>query len=142
MYMTFGAERFKDGLLLIARILMMILFVIFGWQKLTGYTGTIAYFAQDGVPLPQLATLMAVFMELGVGLALAVGLFTRPLAILMALYTLATAILGHHYWTMSGPEQVAAEINFFKNVSIVAGLILLYITGAGRLSLDRLLELS
>jgi putative oxidoreductase len=62
---TFGAEQIKDPRLLISRILMMLLFVVFGWQKLTGYSGTIAYFAQSGVPLPPLAAPIAVIMELG-----------------------------------------------------------------------------
>ena len=119
----------------------MLLFVVFGWQKLTGYSGTIAYFAQSGVPLPSLAAPIAVIMELGVGIAIVLGLFTRPLAMLLGLYTLATAVLGHHFWTMSGAEQVEAEINFFKNVSIMAGLFVLYLTGAGRFSLDEKLNL-
>jgi putative oxidoreductase len=120
---------------------MMILFVVFGWQKLTGYSGTIAYFAQGGVPFPSLAAPIAVIMELGVALAIVLGLFTRPLAILLGLYTFATAILGHHFWTMSGAEQVDNEIHFLKNVSIMAGLFLLYLTGAGRFSLDEKLKL-
>jgi uncharacterized membrane protein YphA (DoxX/SURF4 family) len=33
---------------------------------------------------------------------------------------------------MSAMERVEAEINFFKNVSIIAGLLLLYLTGPGR----------
>ena len=138
---TFGAEQIKDPLLLIARILMMILFVVFGWQKLMGFSGTVAYFSQGGVPLPFVAAPIAVIMELGVGLAIVLGLLTRPLAILLALYTLATAILGHHFWTMSGAEQVDNEIHFLKNVSIIAGLFLLYLTGAGRFSLDEKLKL-
>jgi len=138
---TFGAELIRDPLLLVSRILMMLLFVVFGWQKLTGYSGTIAYFAQSGVPLPSLAAPIAVIMELGVGIAIVLGLFTRPLAMLLGLYTLATAVLGHHFWTMSGAEQVEAEINFFKNVSIMAGLFVFYLTGAGRFSLDEKLNL-
>lgn len=141
MRITFGAEQIKDPLLLIARTLMMILFIVFGWQKLTGYSGTIAYFTQSGVPFPSLAAPLAVIMELGVGIAIVLGLFTRPLAVLLGLYTLATAVLGHHFWTMSGAEQAAAEINFLKNVSIMSGLFILYLTGAGRYSLDEQLNL-
>jgi putative oxidoreductase len=58
------------------------------------------------------------------------------MAILLALYTFATALLGHHFWTMEGPARAAGEINFFKNVSIIGGLLLLYLTGAGRYSID------
>src|SRR5690349_20453070 len=136
MYSALGVERIKDPLILLARLLMVILFVVFGWQKLTGYDGTIGYFTQAGVPLPSLAAPIAVIMELGVGIAIALGLFTRPLAILLALNTLATAIIGHSFWTMSGADQLEAEINFLKNLSIIAGLFLLFITGPGRFSLD------
>ena len=138
---AFGAEQVKDPLLLVSRILMMVLFIVFGWQKLTGYSGTITYLAQTGVPFPSLAAPIAVMMELGVGTAIALGLFTRPLAVLLGLYTIATAVLGHHFWTMSGTAQVDAEINFFKNVSIMSGLFVLYLTGAGRFSLDEKLHL-
>jgi putative oxidoreductase len=139
---TFGAEQIKDPVLLIARILMMILFVVFGWRKLIGFSDTVVNFAQSGVPFPYLAAPIAVIMELGVGLAIVVGLLTRPLAVLLGVYTLATGILGHHFWTLSGAEQVAAEIGFFKNVSIMSGLFILYLTGAGRFSVDEKLKLS
>lgn len=129
-------EAVKDPLLLASRVLMMLLFIIFGLRKLLGFSGTAMYFAHEGVPLPAIATTIAIIMELGVGTAIVLGLFTRPLAILLAVYTLVTAFVGHAFWTMSGPEQVEAEINFFKNVSIMSGLFVLFITGAGRFSLD------
>ncbi len=137
----FGAEKIRNETLLVARILLMILFLIFGWGKLTNYSGTESYFAQAGIPLPALATLVAVVMEFFVSLAIILGFFTRPLAILMALYTLATAFMGHPYWTMADAAQTAAMINFYKNVSIMGGLFALYITGAGRYSIDAKLKL-
>jgi len=91
---TFGVEQIKNPLLLISRTLMMLLFVVLGWQKLTGYSGTIAYFAQSGVPLPSLAAPIAVIMELGVGSAIVLGLFTRPLAVLLGLYTFLDHVRG------------------------------------------------
>jgi putative oxidoreductase len=141
MHNTFGIARIKDPLLLIARLLMVLLFLDFGWQKLFGYSATLGYFVQQGVPLPAVATPVAIIMELGVGGAIAIGLFTRPLAILLAIYTLGTGLLGHHFWSMTGADALEAEINFFKNVSIIGGLLLLYITGAGRFSLDAMLGL-
>jgi putative oxidoreductase len=57
--------------------------------------------------------------------------------LLLALYTLGTAFIGHHYWTMTGTAQYANMINFYKNVSIMGGLLLLAATGPGRYSLDR-----
>jgi|ERR1700722_7369657 putative oxidoreductase len=141
MQSALPVETVKNPLLLISRILMMLLFIDFGWQKLLHYSATVGYFAHQGVPLPDVATPIAVVMELGVGAAIVLGLFVRPLAILLAIYTLATGFLGHPFWSMAGADRLAAEINFFKNISIMSGLFLLYITGAGRFSLDRMLGL-
>ena len=137
MNSAFGAEAMRDKVILIARLLLAALFVVFGWGKLIGFGGTVAEFGQAGLAFPTLAAVISVVMELGVGVAIAVGVFTRPLAVLLAVYTLATALIGHRFWTMTGAAQVEAEINFFKNVSIMGGLFLLYATGPGRFSLDR-----
>jgi putative oxidoreductase len=133
---TFGAERSRDGVILISRILLMLLFVIFGSDKVLGYTATAEHFAQTGVPMPDVAAFIALVAEFFVGLALLLGVLTRPLAVAMAVYTLGTALLGHHFWTMDGAARVANEINFFKNMGIIGGLLLLYVTGAGRYSID------
>lgn len=130
-------EGSKDGLILLARVLLMILFVVFGWSKLLGFSGTVAYMTSVGVPLPALSTGVAVIMEFFVGVAIIVGFYTRPLALLLGLYTLAAALIGHPFWNMVDPERTNAMINFYKNVSIAGGLLLLCLLGPGRYSLDR-----
>ncbi|KVM63319.1 DoxX family protein [Burkholderia ubonensis] len=130
-------ESKRDGLLLAARVLMMVLFILFGWQKLTGFSGTVAYMASTGAPSPELSAVIAVAVELVGGLLIAIGFHTRPLALLFAAYTVATAFIGHRYWAAHGMDQYIAMINFYKNVSIVGGLLLLALTGPGKYSLDR-----
>jgi putative oxidoreductase len=130
-------ENRKDELILVTRILLMALFVLFGWSKLTGFSGTVAYMTQTGAPMPEISAVIAVVMEFVVGIAIVVGFYTRPLAVLLALYTLGTAFIAHHYWTMSGMEQYVNMINFYKNVSIIGGLLLLSVTGPGKYSFDR-----
>jgi putative oxidoreductase len=98
--------------------------------------------AQTGLPLPSIAALMAIIVEVFVALAVVLGIGTRPLALLMALYTLGTALIGHPFWSMEGAARHAAAINFYKNISIIGGFLLLYVTGAGRHSLDAWLDLS
>jgi putative oxidoreductase len=129
-------EKYRDEAILAARILLALLFVIFGWKKLTNFGGTVSYMGATGAPAPDVSAVIAIFMELVVAVAIIAGLLTRPLAILLLLYTFATAIIGHHYWTMTGIEQYENMINFYKNISIMGGLLLLYVTGAGRYSLD------
>ena len=96
---------------------------------------------QDGAPLPVLASAIAIFVELPVAFAVAVGAFTRPSAMLLALYTLGTALIAHHYWTMTGANKIDSMESFYKNLSIMGGFLLLYITGAGKYSIDALFGL-
>jgi putative oxidoreductase len=131
-----GSDKIRNAAILAARILLALLFIIFVWKKLTGFSGAVGYMAATGAPAPELSAAIAVFMEFFVGVAIILGVATRPLALLLLLYTLATAIIGHHYWTMTGMAQFEAMINFYKNVSIMGGLLLLYVTGAGKYSID------
>jgi hypothetical protein len=62
-------EHRKDELVLVARVLLMILFVIFGWSKLTNFSGTVSYMAAEGTPVPTISAVIAIFMEFFVGLA-------------------------------------------------------------------------
>jgi len=131
----FDTFKGQDGMLLLGRVLLALLFLIFGLQKLD-YSGTVQYMIHVGLPLPNLAALVALVMETIVPLALIIGVATRPLALLLAVYTAATAVIAHHYWTMTGMDRFANEINFYKNVSIIGGLVLLYVTGPGRYALE------
>ncbi|MDD2746855.1 MAG: DoxX family protein [Acidithiobacillus ferrooxidans] len=103
---------------------------------MTNFSGTVAYMQQVGAPMPPIATLVAIFMEFFVSWAIVLGVFTRPLSVLLAVYTLGTALIGHHYWAMTAMDRFEAEINFCKNISIFGGFFLLYVTGAGKYSLD------
>lgn len=130
-------DGWRDEVLLVARILLVILFVLFGYFKLIGFAGTVAEMASASLPIPMVAAAVTVILEFFVGIAILVGFFTRPLALLLAAYTLATAFIGHRYWTMTGTAHVANMINFYKNVSIMGGFVLLALTGPGRYSIDR-----
>ena len=74
--------------------------------------------------------------------AIAVGALTRPLALLMFLYTLGTALIGHRFWTEKGTERVDSMDSFFKNLSIMGGFLLLFVTGPGKYSIDALFNIA
>lgn len=131
-------SRVNDEIIVAARLLLATLFLIFGWRKLSDYSGTVRQIVQFGGPMPRLAAAIAIFMELPVAFAVAVGAFARPSALLLALYTLGTALMGHRYWTITGVGQVDSMDGFYKNLSITGGFLLLFITGAGKYSIDAL----
>jgi putative oxidoreductase len=126
----------NDRVILAARLFLAILFLIFGWRKLRDYSGTVSQMRQDGLPMPVLAAVVAMFMELPVAFAVAVGAFTRVSAVLMVLYTLGTSLVEHRYWTTTGPDQLESMEAFYKNLGIMGGFLLLFITGAGKYSID------
>jgi putative oxidoreductase len=131
-------ERRKDELLLLARIFLMALFVIFGTDKFLNFSGTADYMASVGLPLPTFAAFTALVMEFAVGIAILLGFYTRPLALALAIYTLVTALIGHRFWAITDVGiRLDTMIHFYKNMSIVGGLLLLCITGPGKYSLDR-----
>lgn len=129
-------ENLRSEIILLARILLMILFIISGWSKLTGFSGTAGYLESLGVPVPLLAAAIAVAVEFFVGILIVVGFYTRPLAFIFALFTLGTAVIGHDFWTMVDAERAANMTQFLKNMSIMGGLLLLGLTGPGKYSID------
>jgi putative oxidoreductase len=128
----------NDGVILAGRVFLATLFLIFGWRKLRDFSGTVDQMLRDGLPIPRLAAAVALFMELPVALAIAFGAFTRASALLLALYTLGTSLIEHRYWAVTGTNYVETMEAFYKNLSIIGGFSLLYITGAGKYSIDML----
>jgi putative oxidoreductase len=126
----------NDQVILAARLFLAALFLIFGWRKLRDYSGTVSQMVQDGLPMPSLAAGIAIFMELPVAFAVAVGAFTRLAAVAMVLYTLGTSLIEHRYWATMAADRVASLEGFYKNLGIMGGFLLLYITGAGKYSID------
>lgn len=125
----------NDALILVARVMLVALFIMTGWQKLTGFGATAAYMKATGVPLPEIATLVSIIVEFFFGLGIVLGIFTRVLAWIFVAFTLGTALLGHRFWTLQGEKRHENFLNFFKNVSIAGGLLLLALVGPGRYAL-------
>lgn len=134
-YFDFGT--FQPIVLLIARIFLVILFLWAGIPKLLAFSGVVGYMTSLNVPFPMLAATIAIFMEVFAALAILVGFYTRPIALLFVFYTLGTAFIGHTYWTMTGDQVHTNMIGFYKNLSIAGGFLLLVITGAGKIALDQ-----
>lgn len=129
-------NAFSDEVILAARLFLAALFLIFGWRKLRDYSGTVSQLVRDRVPMPAVAASVAIVMELPVALAIAVGAFTRLAAVLMASYTLGTSLIEHRYWSTAAATRVETMEAFYKNLCIIGGFLLLYVTGAGRYSID------
>lgn len=127
----------QDVAALVGRILLAALFVPAGFGKLMGFAGTVGYIASVGLPLPQVAAVVAILVELGLGLALLVGFKTRWAAIGIALFTLVATFSFHNYWAMAADKAFVNQLMFFKNIAVVGGLLVVWAFGPGRLSIDK-----
>jgi putative oxidoreductase len=114
-----------------ARLFMSLIFILSGWSKLVGYSGTQGYFASMGLPLPALLTPLVVLIELGGGLALLFGFKARWAAAVLALFSIGSALIAHT--NFSDPNQMN---NFMKNLAMAGGYLLFVKYGAGSPSID------
>ena len=128
-----------SGVIFFARLALAALFLWGGVMKLLGYSDFIGYLHGLNVPYPQVMGPVVVTIEALGGLLLIVGYKVKPLALLMAFYTIATAMVGHNFWDATDAAvQHDMVIHFWKNVAIAGGFLLLFVTGAGGASIDAL----
>ena len=118
------------------RVLLALIFVMSGVQKIFGYEGTQGYMEAMGVPGALLPAVIAV--EILGGLALALGWQARLAAVALAGFTLIAGVLFHLVPSF-GMEGMAAQnemIHFMKNLALVGGLFLVTAFGAGPVSIE------
>ncbi len=129
--------KISNAAALVGRILLVLIFITSGFGKITGFEGTIGYIASKGLPLPALGVIIAIIVEVGGGILLAIGYKARWAALALAIFTLAAAILFHDYWAVEGAQKMAQQINFWKNISITGGMLMVFAFGPGLYSVDK-----
>ena len=129
------ADKERKGTLesfteLAGRTLLAVLFLLSGLGKLGAYSATAGYMSSVGVPGALLPVVIAT--EVLGALAIILGWKTRTVAVLLAGFSLLTAITFHRNFA----DQIQLT-NFLKNVSIAGGFLLLAANGPGLVSIDR-----
>ena len=126
----------QNTVALVGRILLALIFVISGFSKIGGFDGTVGYIASKGLPFAALGAVIAIVVEFFGGIALILGLYTRWVALAMALFTLAAAVFFHNFWAVPAEQMMNQNIHFMKNISMIGGLLTVFAFGAGAFSLD------
>lgn len=116
---------------LIGRVLLSAIFILSGVSKLAAPAMMVGYISSVGLPLPQVALVVAIIVEVGGGLALIAGYRARLVAAGLALFSVVTALAFHN--ALGDQNQF---IHFFKNIAMAGGLLQIVAFGAGRFSLD------
>jgi putative oxidoreductase len=126
------AGHSRNALLLAARLLLAFIFIHEGVFLLANFDSAASAMSKLGVPSPALVATIA--LQLFAGLAIALGMFTRLGAVALALFCLATAFLFHQHFGVR--DEL---LHFEKDLAIAGGMLVLWVHGAGRWSIDGLL---
>jgi putative oxidoreductase len=108
----------KINYALTSRILIALLFVVAGIQKLMDFAGTTGYMASLNLPVPTLIAIIVILIEIPVALAYAWGYKVCTNGWILAIYTLLTILIAHRDWSMALNLTMA-----LKNIAIIGGII-------------------
>ena len=131
------ANSSADLLLLIGRILLGWLFLKAGWDKVMNIAGFTGYLTN--LKVPTVLAWPAAISEVVIGAALILGVATRYAALFTIVYVVIAILVAHRYWDYPAAQQGNQFNHFQKNLAIIGGSLVLFVTGAGRFSLDAIL---
>ena len=127
---------FQSSTVLAGRILLGLIFILSGFGKIAGFAGTVGYIESAHLPLPSLVAVLTIVIELGGGLALVSGFYTRQTALVLAVFTVLAGFIFHNFWDADQAQKMAQQVNFLKNLSIAGGMLVLAAFGPGTMSVD------
>ena len=135
------AAQSQDFVILVARVLIGLIYVLSGWGKVTGLDSFVLSLERRNVPAATLLGYVGAATEFFGGAAIMLGFGTRYAALAIFIFTIAATIIGHRYWEFADPAlRRQNQTHFLKNLTMMGGLLLLFLTGGGRFGLDRLLR--
>ena len=125
------AEREQHDIgLVIARLLLGSLFIVMGYYKFGDITGVAEFLTSQGLPAPTAMAWLAAIVEMGGGIALILGVFPGPVALVLALYLIPATLKFH------GDIEVDAQVtHLIKNTGIIGGLIAVWASRGGKIRL-------
>ena len=129
----------QDVIVLLGRIALGAIFVKSGLQKLMALGVFAASLANRGVPQSSVWAVIGATVEFVGGILIVTGLRTREASLLMVVFVVVATGISHRYWEFADAARRLQESQFFKNLSIIGGFLLLFATGSGRFGLDALL---
>jgi putative oxidoreductase len=121
----------NDIVLLVARLLIAALFLIAGYNAFKSLGQMTGYFGRLGIPLPGIMTPFVAGFEIVVGVLVAIGLFTRPASLGLAILVVFAALIAHT--NFADGNQVN---HFLKCLGVIGGCLALMVAGPGAYSVD------
>jgi putative oxidoreductase len=129
-------KRTRNIAALAGRIMLALMFVLAGFGKIEGFADTAVLMTGVGLPLVNVLLVLTILVELGGGAAIMVGWKTRPIALVVFLFTGMATLVFHAFWAAPPDQVMLQQLMFMKNVSVMGGLLMLFAFGPGDYALD------
>ena len=122
---------------LVGRVLLALIFILASINKITGFDGTVGYIEAYGLPMAQVAAIIAIVVELGGGIMIVVGWKARWASAALFIFVLIASVVFHAFWAVEADQVQLQNIMFMKNIAIMGGLLYIMVHGSGPISVDR-----
>ena len=122
------SQKLNNILYASGRVLLGIYFLLPGLGKIFTYSDNLILLASKGVPLSVIPLPLTILIEIGLGLFLIFGKYVRVSSLILFALTILINIFIHDFWNLSGDIQAHEAQNFYKNMGVAAGLLILATT--------------
>ncbi len=122
---------------LIGRILIALIFLKSGFEKITGFSAVAGFMAKVGMPASEFLLVGSIVFEIAGGLMVLLGWHARWGALLLVIFMIPATLIFHNFWAVEAAEYTNQVNHFMKNVSILGALVFIMGMGSGPLSITR-----
>lgn len=133
-------ERYKNGLLLLGRVLFSVIFIFGAMGHLTKVGYMAGYAGAMGVPFPKLAIIVTGLILLAGSISILLGWKISYGAIILIIFLIPVTYQMHFLPMLHATDPMQKQmqmINFLKNIGLMGGAIYIALLGAGKYSIDK-----
>lgn len=125
-----------DYYLLAGRLFIALMFVLSGLNKLLFFNHGLDEVRARNLPFPRLSLTGTIVVQLVCGFAIMAGYQTTIASVLLAVFTLATALIFYDFWNQKGAQRTLFMTGFLEHISIIGGFAILIASGPGKFVLN------
>lgn len=122
---------------LVGRILIALIFLKSGFEKIAGFSAVAGFMAKVGMPAPEFLLVGSIVFEIAGGLMVLLGWHARWGALLLAVFLVPATLIFHNFWAVDAAQYSNQVNHFMKNLSILGALVFIMGAGSGPLSLKK-----
>jgi len=122
---------------LVGRILITLIFLKSGFEKIAEFSAVAGFMASKGMPAAEFLLVGAVVFEIAGALMVLLGWHARWGALLLAVFVVPSTLIFHNFWAVDAAQYSNQLNHFMKNLSILGALVFIMGAGSGPFSLGK-----